>query len=56
VVVLAPVLPMRASWQMDQGHVSDIVERTRAATHKLLAASGKGLWRRSAVHYLELGL
>ncbi|MEP7105453.1 MAG: patatin-like phospholipase family protein, partial [Chloroflexota bacterium] len=56
VVVLAPVLPMRASWQMDLARGSAIIDKARAATRRLLEVEGRRLWRRSAVHYLELGL
>jgi NTE family protein len=56
VVVLAPVLPLRTSWQMDAKHVTDVIERAEAATRKLLGGAGSALWRRSAVHYLDLGL
>jgi NTE family protein len=56
VVVLAPVLPMRASWQMDGQHVADVIDKARSATRRLVQQEGRRLWRRSAVHYLELGL
>jgi len=56
VVVLAPVLPMRASWQMDSQHVAAVIDKARAATRHLVQREGRRLWRRSAVHYLELGL
>jgi muconolactone delta-isomerase len=55
-VVLAPVLPMRASWQMDSHHVAAVIDKARAATRHLVQQEGRRLWRRSAVHYLELGL
>jgi len=55
-VILAPTLPMRASWQMDPAHVADVIERAQGATRRLLQQLGRGFWRRSAVHYLDLGL
>ena len=53
VVVLCPVLAPTVGWDMRPSFVEAIIEGTRAATLRLLAARGPRLFRRSGVHYLK---
>ena len=54
VVILCPVLGPRDGLDMRPDHVEDLVERTRAATMRLLRERGRRLFRESSVHYLRL--
>ena len=56
VTVLCPRLPSSAGWNLDAGHVDDVIQRTRDAVLDLLSRQGLALFRRSAIHYLDLGL
>jgi len=55
IVVLCPVLAPTAGWNMERRHVEETIERSRAAAAGLLAQQGGRLFRRSGIHYLDLG-
>jgi hypothetical protein len=54
VVLLCPVLPPSAGADMRREPVETLIEATRLATGRLLAAQGRRLFRRSSIHYLNL--
>jgi NTE family protein len=54
ITVLCPVTPPTATWEMRRAHVEDVIERSRRATARLLAARGGKLFRHSGVHYIDL--
>jgi NTE family protein len=56
VTVICPRLPSSAGWNLDARHVDDVIQRTRDAMLDLISKHGLALFRRSAIHYLELGL
>ena len=54
VVLLCPVLPPSAGADMRREPVETLIEATRLATRRLLAAQGRRLFRQSSIHYLPL--
>jgi NTE family protein len=54
VVLLCPVLPPEVGSDMRPGTVEALIEATRKSTLQLLASEGRRLFRRSAIHYLDL--
>lgn len=53
IVIICPITPTDAAWDMDPKHVESLIDRSRAATARLLARKGE-LFARSAIHYLDL--
>jgi NTE family protein len=54
IVVICPVTPPSAAWDMKKEHVEALIERSRRATARLIASHGKRLFSDSAIHYLDL--
>jgi NTE family protein len=54
VAVLCPVLGPGDGVDMEPRRVADLIERTREATGRFLAARGRRLFRESGVHYIRL--
>jgi NTE family protein len=54
VVVICPITPPEAALEMRLSHVEGLIERARIAASHLLARTGKGLFDRSAIHYIDL--
>lgn len=55
ITVLCPLLPPTLGWDLSPSGVGDMMDRAREATARLLAQRGTRLFRRSGVHYLDLG-
>ena len=55
VTVLCPLLPAADGWQMDGAHVAEVMRRSHQALRGLLVRHGPVLFRRSGIHYLDLG-
>jgi NTE family protein len=55
IVVLCPVTPPTATWEMGRERVEAAMEESRAATAALLQQRGSRLFRHSGIHYLTLG-
>jgi NTE family protein len=54
IVILCPITPPEAAWDMSPGHVASMIKRSHDAAAALLARTGKALFARSAIHYLDL--
>src|SRR4029077_13184663 len=54
VVILCPVLGPGDGLDMEPRHLEETIERSRRATLALLREKGRGLFRQSGVHYLNL--
>ncbi len=54
IVVLCPITAPTSSWVMKRDHVESVIESARAATRSLLRRRGAQVFRRSAIHYLNL--
>jgi NTE family protein len=54
IVVICPLTPPQAAWDMKPSHVESLIEQARAATNDLLDGVGGALFRRSAIYYLDL--
>lgn len=54
IVIICPVTPPAAAWQMKSSHVESLIARSHDATARLLARKGKALFEQSAIHYLDL--
>jgi NTE family protein len=54
VVVLCPVLAATDGWDMRPQHVEAMIEGARKATADVLRSRGSRLFKRSAIHFLEL--
>ena|SRR2546423_11166870 len=54
VVVLCPVLGPTEGWDLRQQRVDAMIEGARRATADLIRRQGHRLFKRSAIHYLEL--
>ncbi|HEX4213082.1 MAG TPA: patatin-like phospholipase family protein [Candidatus Dormibacteraeota bacterium] len=55
ITVLCPLMPPRLGWDLRPSGVGEMMERAREATARLLAERGSRLFRRSGIHYLDLG-
>lgn len=54
IVIICPITPTDAAWDMNPRHVESVIERSRAATAQLLARKAPELFEKSAIHYLDL--
>ena len=54
IVIICPITPTDAAWDMDPKHVESLIEQSRAATTRLLARKSEELFAKSAIHYLDL--
>lgn len=55
IVVICPITPPRAAWDMQLPHVQSRIASSYEATRELLDEIGSSLFDRSAVYYLDLG-
>jgi NTE family protein len=53
-VVICPVTAAASAWDMRRDHVRSLIDRSREATVRLLAEQGSRLFKRSALHHLQL--
>jgi NTE family protein len=53
-VVICPVTPPMATWEMKREHIEASMEASRAAMAALLREKGSRLFRHSGIHYLKL--
>ncbi|MGH7764322.1 MAG: patatin-like phospholipase family protein [Candidatus Dormibacteraceae bacterium] len=54
IVIICPITPAEAAWDMSPEHVSSLIKRSHEATARLLVQTGRALFQRSAIHYLDL--
>jgi NTE family protein len=54
IVVICPVTPPMATWEMKREHLAASMESSRAAMAELLKERGSRLFRHSGIHYLKL--
>ena len=54
IVIICPITPTDAAWDMTPSHVESLIDRSRQATARLLARKASALFDRSAIHYLDL--
>ncbi len=54
IVVICPVTPPAAAWDMRSPHVESMLEQSRQAMAALIAGQGRRLFQRSAIHYIDL--
>jgi NTE family protein len=54
-VVLCPVTPPTATWEMKREHLESAMEASRSNMAALLRAKGSRLFRHSGIHYLRVG-
>jgi NTE family protein len=55
IVVLCPITAPTETWEMKREHLARVMDSSRAAAAALLSEHGSKLFRRSAIHYLDLG-
>ena len=55
IVVICPITPPRAAWDMRLSHVQSLIKRSHEAACGLLSDVGRTLFDRSAIYYLDLG-
>jgi hypothetical protein len=53
-VVICPVTPPMATWEMKREHLEASMEASRVAMAALLREKGSRLFRHSGIHYLKL--
>lgn len=54
IVVICPITPPRAAWDMSLPHVQSLIERSYRAARNLLDRGGDNLFARSAIYYMDL--
>lgn len=54
IVVICPITPPRAAWDMGRSHVQSLIFRSYEAARQLFTRTGGRLFDRSAIHYLDL--